>query len=99
MLVYQDSRKLCGSLNSVLFGVPFGNYSTNQGISTETEGRNCENTISDSVQTVEKSTNLESSNGRVMLIDGTSVIYRAYFRLLGTSPNLAYFVFMHILKF
>lgn len=68
-------------------------------MSTETEGKNCENTISDSVQTVEKSTNLESSNGRVMLIDGTSVIYRAYFRLLGTSPNLAYFVFMHILKF
>jgi hypothetical protein len=25
------------------------------------------------------------SNGRVMLIDGTSVIYRAYFKLLGMS--------------
>ncbi|KAG5560960.1 hypothetical protein RHGRI_004104 [Rhododendron griersonianum] len=78
----KDSCKLSGSLDSDLFGVPFRKYSTNQGISTETEGTNCENTISDSVKTVEKSSNLDSSNGRVMLIDGTSVIYRAYFRLL-----------------
>ncbi|KAI8567069.1 hypothetical protein RHMOL_Rhmol02G0092500 [Rhododendron molle] len=78
----KDSCKLSGSLDSDLFGVPFRKYSTKQGISTETEGTNCENTFSDSVKTVEKSSNLDSSNGRVMLIDGTSVIYRAYFRLL-----------------
>ncbi|XP_058202352.1 uncharacterized protein LOC131316870 isoform X5 [Rhododendron vialii] len=78
----KDSCKFSGSLDSDLFGVPFRKYSTNQEISTETEGTNCENTISDSVKTVEKSSNLDSSNGRVMLIDGTSVIYRAYFRLL-----------------
>ncbi|OIT02696.1 hypothetical protein A4A49_04927 [Nicotiana attenuata] len=29
-----------------------------------------------------KSPNLDTSNGRVMLIDGTSIIYRAYYRLL-----------------
>lgn len=98
MLVYQDSCKLSGSLDSDLSGVPFANYSTNVGISTETEGTNFQNTISDSVKTVDKSTNLDSSNGRVMLIDGTSVIYRAYFKLLGTSRNLAYSVFMLILK-
>ena len=28
---------------------------------------------------------VEANNGRVMLIDGTSVIYRAYFKLLGMS--------------
>lgn len=78
----QDSCKLSGSLDSDLSGVPFANYSTNVGISTETEGTNFQNTISDSVKTVDKSTNLDSSNGRVMLIDGTSVIYRAYFKLL-----------------
>lgn len=26
---------------------------------------------------------IDSSNGRVMLIDGTSVIYRAYYKLIG----------------
>ena len=29
--------------------------------------------------------NTDSSNGRVMLIDGTSIIYRSYYKLLGES--------------
>lgn len=29
-----------------------------------------------------------SSNGRVMLIDGTSIIYRAYYKLLGILSTL-----------
>jgi hypothetical protein len=33
------------------------------------------------------------SNGRVMLIDGTSVIYRAYFKLLGMSWYWLFFFF------
>jgi len=31
-----------------------------------------------------------SSNGRVMLIDGTSIIYRAYYKLLGNSATHVY---------
>ncbi|XP_020536236.1 DNA polymerase I isoform X2 [Jatropha curcas] len=35
-----------------------------------------------SIKSEEKAVNAGSSNGRVMLIDGTSVIYRAYYKLL-----------------
>ncbi|GMP55129.1 hypothetical protein CsSME_00020042 [Camellia sinensis var. sinensis] len=51
------------------------------GISTYEEPL-CQNEVSDSFKGVEKSANLDSSNGRVMLIDGTSIIYRAYYKLL-----------------
>lgn len=36
-----------------------------------------------SVKPEEKPVNSHPSDGRVMLIDGTSVIYRAYYKLLG----------------
>ncbi|KAG8655388.1 hypothetical protein MANES_04G036700v8 [Manihot esculenta] len=38
--------------------------------------------VLDSVKCEEGAVNASSSNGRVMLIDGTSVIYRAYYKLL-----------------
>lgn len=31
--------------------------------------------------------NVNSSNNRVMLIDGTSIMYRSYYKLLGTDTN------------
>lgn len=37
----------------------------------------------DSVESTEKEVKAGSSNGRVMLIDGSSIIYRAYYKLLG----------------
>jgi ABC-type multidrug transport system permease subunit len=37
------------------------------------------------------------SNGRVMLIDGTSVIYRAYFKLLGMSWYWLFFFFFFLI--
>ncbi|KAA3484302.1 DNA polymerase I isoform X1 [Gossypium australe] len=37
--------------------------------------------------------NAKSSNGRVMLIDGTSVIYRAYYKLLGNSCRSCFLIF------
>lgn len=37
--------------------------------------------------------NTKSSNGRVMLIDGTSVIYRAYYKLLGNSCRSCFLIF------
>lgn len=40
------------------------------------------NVLFDFPHTQIKSPNLDPSNGRVMLIDGTSIIYRAYYRLL-----------------
>lgn len=42
-----------------------------------------------------------SSNGRVMLIDGTSIIYRAYYKLLGIATHvyIECKVFSHLLTF
>lgn len=44
-----------------------------------------------SVKHEEKKVNSNLSDGRVMLIDGTSIIYRAYYKLLGRLyiPSLA----------
>ncbi|KAI3795057.1 hypothetical protein L1987_37701 [Smallanthus sonchifolius] len=41
-----------------------------------------ESTSSDSSQKADNLVNNDSSNGRVMLIDGTSIIYRSYYKLL-----------------
>lgn len=37
----------------------------------------------DPVKFEESAVNPKPSNGRVMLIDGTSIIYRAYYKILG----------------
>ncbi|WMV19452.1 hypothetical protein MTR67_012837 [Solanum verrucosum] len=39
----------------------------------------------DSPHTEIRSTNIDPSNGKLMLIDGTSIIYRAYYRLLEST--------------
>jgi len=42
---------------------------------------------------------INPSNGRVMLIDGTSVIYRAYFKLLGMSWYWLFFFLIFMLNY
>lgn len=49
---------------------------------TEQEHTPYQEAVLDSVKCEEGAVNASSSNGRVMLIDGTSVIYRAYYKLL-----------------
>lgn len=49
------------------------------GLSTKADGRH---SVTDAIKGVVEPTTLDSSNGRVMLIDGTSIIYRAYYKLL-----------------
>lgn len=39
----------------------------------------------DSVKFKERAVDANPSSGRVMLIDGTSIIYRAYYKLLGMT--------------
>lgn len=48
----------------------------------ESEQKLRQGTLVDSVKCKEIAVNLDSSDGRVMLIDGTSIIYRAYYKLL-----------------
>ncbi|PSS30796.1 DNA polymerase [Actinidia chinensis var. chinensis] len=65
-----------------LDSVPFAMSLRNMRVSTKLEATIQQNAIPNSVMGVDKSANLDSSNGRVMLIDGTSIIYRAYYKLL-----------------
>lgn len=57
---------------------------SNVGVTTESERVAQRNVLLDS-EAHHKDGELkpDSGNGRVMLIDGTSIIYRAYYRLLG----------------
>lgn len=41
------------------------------------------------------STAINPSNGRVMLIDGTSIMYRAYYKLIGMY-NDCYFILVYL---
>ncbi|RDX92041.1 DNA polymerase I, thermostable, partial [Mucuna pruriens] len=41
-----------------------------------------------SVGNAEPVANADTLNGRVMIVDGTSIIHRAYYKLLGTFPKL-----------
>ncbi|KAL4578531.1 hypothetical protein LXL04_014655 [Taraxacum kok-saghyz] len=50
--------------------------------SVEKEATPSESTSFDSSQKTDNVVNVDSSNGRVMLIDGTSIIYRSYYKLL-----------------
>ncbi|XP_057957266.1 uncharacterized protein LOC131150521 isoform X3 [Malania oleifera] len=69
------------SLDSVLLGVSHSTSHGNVFLSSETEQALRQETPSVSVKWKQKAVNLNHS-GRVMLIDGTSIIYRAYFKLL-----------------
>ncbi|KAL9327458.1 hypothetical protein ACSQ67_008103 [Phaseolus vulgaris] len=48
-----------------------------------------------SAANAERVTSTDPLNGRVMIIDGTSIIHRAYYKLLGTFPFLSSFLFTH----
>lgn len=49
-----------------------------------------QDSLSDSVNRKRGEVKAESSSGRVMLIDGTSVIYRSYYKLLGKLQTIDY---------
>lgn len=75
-------QKFCASSTS---GFP-GFHSTSHNsvvITSESVQAVQEVALLDTAKNTENEVNAESSNGRVMLIDGTSVIYRAYYKLLG----------------
>ncbi|XP_052199231.1 uncharacterized protein LOC127806169 isoform X4 [Diospyros lotus] len=85
-------KRQCGICpSSILFGKCYSNLSSNLdldttsrnvGISAKSGVAPCKHAVSDSVTDVDEPAYLDSSNGRVMLIDGTSIIHRAYYRLL-----------------
>lgn len=73
--------KMSSRLNSDFPGIAHA-ISPGNLVTAESEQRPYQDIISDSTESKGRSGNIDSSNGRVMLIDGTSVIYRAYYKLL-----------------
>lgn len=61
-------------------------------ISSKSERKQSQGGFVDSIDHVVTKTDISSSNGRVMLIDGTSIIYRAYYKLLGM--HIAYLLIL-----
>ncbi|XP_011073963.1 uncharacterized protein LOC105158790 isoform X2 [Sesamum indicum] len=78
----KDFRRGCCSLNSGLCKVV--RHISSSGISTSSQNAQTvsQSTLFDSAIHEEGSATSSPSNGRVMLIDGTSIIYRAYYKLL-----------------
>lgn len=81
-LIFQGYHKVSNSVKSELSGtapaVSLKDLGTIEGEATLQES-----TSFDSSQKTDNLVNIDSSNGRVMLIDGTSIIYRSYYKLLG----------------
>lgn len=81
-VLYQDFCKGCRDLNSGIFKIlhPI----SLRGIRTSAQNAaRSQSTIVDSAIHEDGLTDISPSNGRVMLIDGTSIIYRAYYKLIG----------------
>ncbi|KAF2300333.1 hypothetical protein GH714_012065 [Hevea brasiliensis] len=79
------SNKAFSSLSNTSSALPQVVCSTSQSntlSSSKSKRTPYQEAVSDSVKCEERAVNASSSNGRVMLIDGTSVIYRAYYKLL-----------------
>ncbi|KVI08057.1 5'-3' exonuclease, alpha-helical arch, N-terminal [Cynara cardunculus var. scolymus] len=74
-------HKVSNSLRSELSGTAHAVSLKDLG-TVEGEATQQESTSFDSSQKTENLVNIDSSNGRVMLIDGTSIIYRSYYKLL-----------------
>lgn len=85
VFVYQGCCTLSNSLDSSIHEVAHTISYGNTTISSKSERKLCEGAFVDSVDHKERKMDISSSNGRVMLIDGTSIIYRAYYKLLGMN--------------
>ncbi|KAL0290154.1 UNVERIFIED_CONTAM: DNA polymerase I [Sesamum calycinum] len=83
MRVWQSD--FCRGSRSLSSGLCKGvRHISSSGISTSSQNAQTvsQNTVSDSAIGEEGAATSSPSNGRVMLIDGTSIIYRAYYKLL-----------------
>ncbi|XP_043704657.1 DNA polymerase I isoform X2 [Telopea speciosissima] len=75
----------CRPSNSLELGLSTTASATihnNLQIDSKSQDLDIQDALLDSAKHEEKDLNLNSLNGRVMLIDGTSVLYRAYYKLL-----------------
>ncbi|KAK4387913.1 hypothetical protein Sango_2397900 [Sesamum angolense] len=82
---YPLKKDFCRGSRSLSSGLCKGvRHISSSGISTSSQNAQTvsQNTVSDSAIGEEGAATSSPSNGRVMLIDGTSIIYRAYYKLL-----------------
>ncbi|KAL0322742.1 UNVERIFIED_CONTAM: DNA polymerase I [Sesamum angustifolium] len=89
---YPLKKDFCRGSRSLSSGLCKGVcHISSSGISTSSQNAQTvsQNTVSDSAIREEGAATSSPSNGRVMLIDGTSIIYRAYYKLL-VMPWITY---------
>lgn len=91
LFLRQGYCSLSDNINSSLPGALHATPHGNAVVSTKKEQISHQEAVLSRANLQEAVVNANSSNGRVMLIDGTSVIYRAYYKLLGNS-NCSYFL-------
>ncbi|KAL0432895.1 UNVERIFIED_CONTAM: hypothetical protein Slati_2623800 [Sesamum latifolium] len=87
----KDFCRGCRSLNSGLCKVVRHISSSSVSTSSQNAQTVSQSTLMDSATREEGSATSSPSNGRVMLIDGTSIIYRAYYKLLGVYHQFVSF--------
>ncbi|KAK2641973.1 hypothetical protein Ddye_023736 [Dipteronia dyeriana] len=81
----QSTKGYCSlsySLSSTCPGVAHANLHSSVMTSPRSEQTLSQEALFPSVKVQERGVNVNPSNGRVMLIDGTSIMYRAYYKLL-----------------
>jgi hypothetical protein len=84
-LFSQGYCNLSNNVKSSLPGVIHATSLSNVVIPSESEQILRQDALLNSAKREEGALNTNPSDGRVMLIDGTSIMYRAYYRLLGIS--------------
>jgi hypothetical protein len=72
-------------VKSSLPGVIHATSLSNVVTPSESEQILCQDALLYPAKSEERALNTNPSDGRVMLIDGTSIIYRSYYKLLGIS--------------
>jgi hypothetical protein len=82
-LFSQGYCNLSNNVKSSLPGVIHATSLSNVVIPSESEQILRQDALLNSAKREEGALNTNPSDGRVMLIDGTSIMYRAYYRLLG----------------
>lgn len=83
VLVYQGRCQVSNRLRPDLCAGDARSISSGNLETADSEQRLRQDAFTDLSQYKDRSLNIDSSKGRVMLIDGTSIIYRAYYKLLG----------------
>lgn len=95
--VFQKYSRAFSNESSDALGVFHTTCQSNMTFSSKSGRESVQVVQLDSVNSGERAANTNPLNGRVMLIDGTSIIYRSYYKLLGMLHILMYTLFVDVI--